>query len=166
MPRKIPIHGWLVIFLLLGPVSATAQNAPTVAVAGFTFADSSGELADQAERHRLQLAEFESGVLDELKRHSQIRPVQLCPTARCTAGDPGMEALVASAKRANADYLIAGGLHKMSTLVGWAKLVVVDLTQADRYCDRLVTYRGDTPEAWKRAAEFSARDIASRCFPR
>ena len=53
----------------------------------------------------------------------------------------------------------------MSTLVGWVKFAVLDLGDNKAVCDRYLTYRGDTDEAWRRAAKFTTRDIEEHCIP-
>jgi hypothetical protein len=53
----------------------------------------------------------------------------------------------------------------MSTLVGWVKFAVLDLSENKPLCDRYLTYRGDTDEAWRRAAAFTARDVGKYCMP-
>ena len=74
-------------------------------------------------------------------------------------------ALAAQARAADAKYLLVGEVHKMSTLVGWVKFAVLDLEANKPLCDRYLTYRGDTDEAWRRAAAFTARDVDKYCMP-
>ncbi len=62
-------------------------------------------------------------------------------------------------------FLLVGEVHKTSTLVGWIKFAVLDLRGKTTTCDRFLTYRGDTDEAWHRAAEFAGRDIGRNCIP-
>jgi hypothetical protein len=144
-----------------------AEPAPvTVAVAGFDFVDSAGEAADQASRHAQQIAAFEEIVGQELAASRKFAVKALsCGQPRCTMEDPGVDRLAAAARSGGARYLLVGSLHKMSTLIGWAKLVIVDLDHEGRVCDRLLTYRGDTAEAWRHAAGFSARNLLQHCFP-
>ena len=42
---------------------------------------------------------------------------------------------------------MVGGIHKMSTLVQWAKAEVIDLRSGQIVLDRLFTFRGDTDQA-------------------
>lgn len=160
---------WMVvaISICLGTTSSFAADArpARIAVAHFNFLDTSGEVRDQTARHEKQLRQFETEMRQTLSRASDIDLVALpCRSDRCSLGDPGMEQLEREAKAAKAQFLLAGGLHKMSTLVGWAKLVVFDLEKSGRTCQRLLTYRGDTEEAWRRAAKFGAEDIVRNCF--
>ena len=155
------------ISICLGATSSIAANARTarLAVAHFDFLDTSGEVRDQTVRHEKQLRLFETEMRQTLSRDNGIDLVALpCKPDRCSLGNPGMEQLEKEARAAKARFLLAGGLHKMSTLIGWAKFVVFDLKESGRTCQRLLTYRGDTEEAWRRAAEFGAKDVIRNCF--
>ena len=69
------------------------------------------------------------------------------------------------AKAGGARLLVVGGIHKMSTLVQWARVRVIDLTTERAVIDRLFTFRGDTNEAWTRAESFVSREINSLLAP-
>jgi hypothetical protein len=47
----------------------------------------------------------------------------------------------------------------MSTLVQWAKIQIADEEQGQVVFDRLLTFRGDTDEAWQKAESFIVRDV-------
>ena len=64
-----------------------------------------------------------------------------------------------AARAAGAKFVLLGGVHKMSTLVQWAKIQIADEEQGRIVFDRLLTFRGDTDEAWQRAEFFVARDV-------
>jgi hypothetical protein len=160
----------LAIFGLLasGAFSQAAQSpelASKLAVASFTFEDTSGEPKTDATQHAAMLRDFQSIVSQTLSEKLKLEVTPLpCAPDKCSVDDPGMEVLADMAKKADARYLVAGGLHKMSTLVGWAKVVVVDLSPNGKVCDRLLSYRGDNPDAWERAAKFAARDLIGHCM--
>jgi Protein of unknown function (DUF2380) len=136
-----------------------------VAVAAFNFEDTSGEAKKDNVPHDTMLKDFQSVVSKTLSDKLKLDVTPLpCAPDKCSLADPGMEALANMAKKANARYLVAGGLHKMSTLVGWAKVVVVDLGPNGKVCDRLLSYRGDNAEAWERAAKFAANDLIDHCM--
>ncbi len=65
----------------------------------------------------------------------------------------------AAARATGARLLVCGGVHKMSTLVQWGKLHVVDLAADRLLLDRNFSFRGDSDEAFRRAAEFVARYV-------
>jgi hypothetical protein len=64
-----------------------------------------------------------------------------------------------AARAAGAKLVLLGGVHKMSSLIQWAKIQIVDEEQGRIVFDRLVTFRGDTDEAWQKAESFIAREI-------
>ncbi len=55
--------------------------------------------------------------------------------------------------------MVLGGFHKMSTLVQWAKIQIVDEDEGRVVFDRLVTFRNDSDDAWTRAETFLFREI-------
>ena len=67
--------------------------------------------------------------------------------------------LVDSARQAGAKLVIFGGMHKMSTLVQWAKLQALDLQSDKIVFDKLITFRGDNDESWRQAESFVAREL-------
>ena len=83
-----------------------------------------------------------------------------CPGVDCAVVDGVAPAqLAAAAKQAGARYLVYGGIHKMSTLVQWARLDVLDLANDKLVLDRLLTFRGDNEDAWRHAAFYAAGQI-------
>jgi hypothetical protein len=50
--------------------------------------------------------------------------------------------------------VVYGGIHKMSTLVQWGEVQLLDLESNRLLLRRFVTFRGDTNTAFRRAAEF------------
>lgn len=141
---------------------ADAAELSTLAVAGFSFKDTSGEVRDQTAEHAARLKAFGAVLQDDLSASPKIDLVALpCEVDRC--GDLG--AIATQARAASARYLLVGEVHKMSTLVGWVKFAVLDLSENKPVCDRYLTYRGDTDEAWRRAAAFIARDVGKYCIP-
>ena len=161
------------IFLALIGLGALASSALAgvdgpvpLAVANFDFKDTSGEMRDQTAEHDARLNAFGVALQHGLSGNVKIDLVALpCQTQQCTVRDPGLADLSTQAKSAGARYLLIGQIHKMSTLVGWVKFAVLDLSDNKPVCDRYLTYRGDTDEAWRRAAEFTTRDIGEHCIP-
>jgi hypothetical protein len=58
-----------------------------------------------------------------------------------------------------AAFKVIGGVQKMSTLVQWAKVAVIDAGAGKVVMEKLYTFRGDNDEAWQRAESFVAREI-------
>ncbi|OIQ65912.1 hypothetical protein GALL_525240 [mine drainage metagenome] len=82
-----------------------------------------------------------------------------CPPNACSVGDIDADQLLDKAHAAGAARLLIGSVHKMSTLVQWAKFDIVDVKTRNVVFNRLVTFRGDNDEAWRRAESFIAREI-------
>jgi hypothetical protein len=71
----------------------------------------------------------------------------------------------AAAQNADAQLLIYGGIHKMSTLITWGSVQIVDVRQRQMLFNRLFSFRGDTDEAFRRAAKFiseTLQDVAPK----
>lgn len=147
-------------------LAASATEPSGLAVASFDFRDTSGEVRDQKAEHTARLSSFNTILRDDLSRRDTVRLVPLtCEGAQCTASEQGLAALAAQARTGRAKYLLVGEIHKMSTLVGWVKFAVLDLETERPTCDRFLTYRGDTDEAWERAAAYAAREVEKHCLP-
>jgi hypothetical protein len=57
--------------------------------------------------------------------------------------------------------LVFGGIHKMSTLVQFAKVQVLDLKLDKLVFERLLTFRGHSDDAWDHAQRFVVRYIVA-----
>jgi hypothetical protein len=116
---------WLALSLSAGAAMATEPVA--VAVADFDYTDTSGEIADQVEAHRARVAAFGQLLRDSLVADGNYRVVRLdCPVHPCTAASMPADDFVAEARRAGARLVVYGGIRKMSTLVQWGEVQLVD----------------------------------------
>jgi hypothetical protein len=147
----------------LGTHGARADVAPTqpvpLAVLDLDYVDTSGEPTDQTAAHQRRAADFVSALQRDLAANGQYRVVPMsCGSGPC---EPAMNSaeLQKAASAAGARFVLLGGVHKMSTLVQWAKIQVADEEQGRIVFDRLLTFRGDTDEAWQKAESFVARDV-------
>jgi hypothetical protein len=173
------IWAWQRVLLVLAVAAAIVSSVavmslafadnlvrPALAITRFDFTDTSGETADRTAEHDARLRAFDVTLRDDLAGSKKIKPTTLnCGANPCTAVDPGVEALAAQAKAADIRYLLVGGIHKMSTLVGWVDFAVLDITGDKLLCNRRLTYRDDTDDSWRRAAKFVARDLEQHCIP-
>jgi len=146
-------------------MSGWAAEPVTLATAGFDFVDTSGEMRDQTAEHDQRLQALDRTILDSLAAEKNLRTVPLGCGEKCTVGSAGVEALSRQAVEAGASHLLIGQVRKMSTLVGGVKFAVIDLDTNRPTCDRFLSCRGDTDEAWSRAAVFAAQDVAKHCLP-
>jgi hypothetical protein len=142
------------------PAQADAPPQPAaLAVLNLDYVDTSGEPTDQTAAHQRRAADFVSALQRDLAANGQYRIVPMsCGSAPC---DPAMNPseLQKAARAAGAKLILLGGVHKMSSLVQWAKIQIADEEQGRIVFDRLLTFRGDTDEAWQKAESFVARDV-------
>ncbi len=158
---------WLIQNRLLASaeVESNRGKPPALAIAEMDYVDTSGELIDQSADHRRRLRAFEDSLRRDLTANGKLRSVALdCPPDACSIGDLAAKQLIGKAQAAGADFLLISAFHKVSTLVQWAKFDVIDLKADKLAFERLVSFRGDNDEAWRRAEAFMVRDILDRDF--
>jgi len=163
LPQKTLV-ATLAALLFCGASDAATPKAKTnIAVLDFDFFDTSGEPTDQTADHLRRRIEFADGLRRDLDRLDAYRVVLLeCPKRPCTARDQEPEELFAAAKKAGARLILFGGIHKISTLIQWAQLQLVDV-QADKVVDdRRLSFRGDSDEAWRRAEAFVVEQLSKK----
>ena len=168
---RFPAYGGLFMVLAGAIGSASSGFADTavpmtLAITNFDFRDTSGEVRDLSAEHAMRLKAMGITLQEGLTAGKRINVVPVtCEASKCSARTAGLEALSIQARNAGAKYMLIGEVHKLSTLVGEMKFAVFDLTSNKPTCDRFLTYRGDTDEAWRRAAAFAANDIEKHCLP-
>jgi uncharacterized protein DUF2380 len=119
--------------LLAGFCPALAEAPPHpagITIDDFRYVDTSGEVADQTAVHQRRLQAFMAALRKDV-----------------------------AADGSGAGIRIVGGIRKMSTLVQWAKVAVIDVGANRVLSHRLYTFRGDNDEAWDRARAFMSEDI-------
>ncbi len=136
---------------------APAAGNSGVAVEDFAYVDTSGEAADQAAVHTAQLQAFMAALRGDFQRDRQYHLVAVSCGMDCM--DAELPDLAHAAAGAGAKIVVIGGIHKMSTLVQWARVEVIDVAANRIVLDRLFTFRGDSDQAWDRAEAFIFREI-------
>jgi len=145
-----------------GPIgrSQAQGDVPAVAVAEIYYIDTSGEVIDQGAEHSRRLRDFAAALRTDLSASGKLRGVALdCPPNACTIGDIDADQLVAKAQAAGAAYVLISSFHKTSTLIQGAKFNIVEVKTRKVVFDRLVSFRGDNDEAYRRAQSFIVRQI-------
>ena len=149
------------------PVSPGFSAAPlTVAVADFDYIDTSGEVRDQRAEHQARVAHFAELLRESLGERGDfhVQPLE-CTDPPCTPINMQPAKFIDASRRSGARFVLYGGIHKISTLVQWGDVQLLDL-EADKVLFRQnVTFRGDTDEAYRRAAAFvsgSVRDALEK----
>lgn len=152
--------------LCVATAQAQAVAPIPVAVLDFDYRDTSGETRDQTREHAERLKSFVASLRADLAasgRFTLVAPP--CARAPCTAATVPPAQLLQDARAAGARLLIYGEISKTSTLIQWQKVQIVDLA-ADRLLDaKLMSFRGDDDEAWRRAEAYLARDVLALNAP-
>ncbi len=131
-----------------------------VAVIDFDYIDTSGEERDQRMEHAARLAGFMNALRSDLAKSAAFRIVTpTCGAEPCEPASLEDGSLLVAARAAGADIVLMGGVHKMSTLVQWAEVMVIDAASGRVLNKKLFTFRGDTDEAWRRAEAFIFDEI-------
>jgi hypothetical protein len=133
-----------------------------IAVLDLDYIDTSGEVRDQRQEHTARLRQFSAALRSDLARSGKYRIVTLdCGPAPCATSDLQPSELIDRARKAGAKILLMGGIHKQSTLIQWAKVQAVDVDTDRAVWDKLLTFRGDTDEAWNRAEAFLSAELTA-----
>lgn len=159
-PRLRIVAASFAIVLSAGASPAAETEAIPTAVALFDNYDTAGEAATATAAHAARVEGFAELVRQNLVAAGSYRIVALdCADSPCAAGSVAPEELIGAARAAGARLLVYGGIHKMSTLVQMGKIQAVDLERDALLLDRSFSFRGDTDEAFRRAAEFITRYV-------
>lgn len=153
------------LLLALGLAFAYSESALTqgeglkIAITDFAYVDTSGEPTDQVALHRKRLQAFMTALRADLERDAALHllPSSCPPLCNGDGGTPTDQ--LRAAAGAGAKVLVTGGIHKVSTLVQWAKVTAFDVDANRVLFDKLFTFRGDNDEAWQRAEVFVSREI-------
>jgi Protein of unknown function (DUF2380) len=139
--------------------NVAATQPVALAIVPLDYVDTSGEPVDQSAAHQQRAGAFVSDLQRDLAAGGQYRVVPIdCGAEPCTSRTNPVE-LQKAARAAGVKLALLGGVQKMSTLVQWAKIEIADEDGGKVVFDRLLTFRGDNDEAWRRAESFVARDV-------
>ena len=137
------------------PSGGSPAAAPiAVAVADFDYFDTSEKSGPErgASRPRgvvCKIAARSSGGAGRLSRGAD-RMLR----SSCTATSMSQDVFIAAARKAGARLVVYGGIRKMSTLVQWGEIQLLDLEAEKLLMRRTVTFRGDNDAAYRHAANF------------
>ena len=169
MNRMIPVAACAALLIALAGAfavrhaAAAASGVVPVAVANFDYRDTSGEVKNQTAQHEKRMRLFDKLLRDRLAADGNYKLRRIdCKNKKkqgCSAGNMDPDALIEAARHAGARLLIYGGIHKMSTLIQWGNVQVLDLRDRKLLLDRTFTFRGDTDKAFRKAAEFIAQTL-------
>ena len=143
------------VLLVSQPDDGRSAAPLTVAVADFDYVDTSGEVRDQSAEHSARVAAFANLLRENLGSggNYSVKAME-CPDHPCTAGRMAADDFAAAARQSGARLVVYGGIRKMSTLVQWGDVELLDLENEKLLLQRTVSFRGDNDEAFRRAAAF------------
>jgi len=163
VPRIAKIPRGRCVVSLCAICALPAQAAPArVAVADFDYVDSSGEVANQQAVHADRLRELKADIIASISQNGQFTGVALtCGKPPCAAGNMDQDAISSAARAQHAQFLVFGGVHKVSTLIQWGQMVVMDVATGKAVLARTVSFRGDSNDAWKHAADYLGQMVVT-----
>jgi len=139
--------------------SAPSVRTLGVTVEDFSYLDTSGEPANQTAVHQRRLRAFTTALRRDVDADGPYRLVPPSCTPPCAEQGPPSARETQSTAQGDERIRIIGGIHKMSTLVQWAKVAVIEVDTNRVLFERRYSFRGDNDEAWDRAESFVFRDI-------
>ena len=157
-----------ILLLLAGLFPAGAGWAATerpLAVVGFNFVDTSGEAKDQTAAHAARLSAMMETLQSKLAASGRFKIIALACTPQPCTVEPDVDAAMAEARKAGADWTLLGTVRKTSTLILDMPVQVIDMASGKSVYGRLLSFRGDTDDAWQHAARFLARDLIAQLPP-
>ena len=112
---------------------AQADTTPiepaALAVLNLDYVDTSGEPRDQTAAHQRRAADFVSALQRDLASNGHYRIVPLsCGAAPCKS-EMSPADIQKAARAVGAKLVLISGVHKMSSLVQWAKIQIADEEQ-------------------------------------
>ena len=87
-----------------------------------------------------------------------------CGQPECSVGTLSVEKAVEAAAALDVDYLLLGAVQKVSTLVGMGRVDIIDIEDRRDVFSRVLSFRGDTDEAFVRVADFVVTNVSQADF--
>lgn len=143
----------LVLLAMASAHPALAQAGKALLALPFGYLDTSGEASDQKTAHADQLKAMSDHLTGRLQAGGFYRIVAATPgITACASND--QDCLLGEARKAGADLILTGAVHKTSTLISAIWVGVFDAKDGKRVFFRQISFRGDTNEAWQHATDF------------
>jgi Protein of unknown function (DUF2380) len=153
----------------LAPFAAARAETPApaaaIAILDFEYRDTSGEPGDQTAEHAARLHRFMDSLRSDLAKSGQFRVVAVtCEPNPCSLETMPATEVVAKARQAHAHFAVFGEIHKISTLIQLGNFHVVNVETNTSVIDRILSFRGDSDEAWRRAEGFVVKELRSGIY--
>jgi hypothetical protein len=152
----------LLTAVLLAPLASAATPTP-IALVDLDYLDTSGEPQDQTEAHATYLRLFMQTLAEDLESSGHFRVVPIeCDPAPCSVDDTDAQTLLSAARRSGAKLMMYGGVHKVSTLIQFVKVQVIDVEQDKSLMSESISFRGDDERAWLKLEKFLAKQMLEK----
>jgi Protein of unknown function (DUF2380) len=149
---------------ILAAMSARAASLPALLMLPLDMVDTSGETPSRAKEHEDRLKVLAPESVERTGRGSGLLDHRPDADWRSDLGSPidtapgGMQWLRTRPRQTlRVDRVLVGRVDKISTLIGDPSLRIVDVQSGRIVFGRTISFRGDTDEAWQRAARFFVR---------
>jgi Protein of unknown function (DUF2380) len=158
--------------VLVGEISARGADMPALLILPLDMVDTSGETPSHAQEHEdrlVALAQYLSqalahdgsyAIIDPSPISGQINKARTVRLSECNGCELDLARLV------HADRVLIGKVDKVSTLIGSLDLSIVNVATGERVFSRVLSFRGDTDEAWQHAARFFVRELEATAAQR
>jgi hypothetical protein len=147
----------LLLASLAGP--ACAEPAPRVVVFDMEIADSSGEGVHPD--HPARLRRMTDLLVDGLRATGRYQVQAARDTAIAAEQPPSIRDCNGCerelARKAGADIVVTGVIHKISTLILNERIMMRDVNSGDVLASAIVDIRGDNERSWKHGVEWMLR---------
>jgi hypothetical protein len=164
---KLPTLILCLAFMAMAvPGLAQGIVTPSLLVLNLELVDSSGEVADQREDHERRLAAVREILASELAArdvYAVVDPRPIQAEIDATRQRQYLHACngceIRFARDVDADRVLTGHVRKVSSLI---MALWVDIRDADSgrpILRKVLDFRGDTDQAWQRAALYLAREL-------
>ena len=150
----------LVAFSPIAAIAATPNTQPkTVAIDDFVYLDASNEPTDQTAVHQKRLQAFMAALRGDVSADPRFQLISSACAPACAGDGSGFADRIRAAAQGGAKILIIGKIHKLSTLVQGARAAAIDTDTGRIVLAKLLSFRGDSDEAWQRAESFVSEEI-------
>ena len=150
----------LIMLLAASGTFASEQVPIPIALVELEYHDTSGEPQDQTEVHKARIQLFMSSLREDLNRSGNFKTVEMsCGAEPCSIADTDEDELIAAAKEAGAKLMLFGGIHKVSTLIQFAKVQVADVERNEPVMRKSMSFRGDDDRSWLRMQKFLVKQM-------
>lgn len=154
------------ILCLALPLRSASAAPPSLLVLDLELVDSSGEVTDQRADHERRLAAAGEILASELAArdvYAVVDPAPIQAEIDATRARQYLHACngceVRLARQVDADRVLTGHVRKVSSLVMALWVDIKDADSGRPVVRKVLDFRGDTDQAWQRAALYMAREL-------